>query len=452
MTLPAWQAAILARAELYRVGGAIRDAILGMPASADTDFLVRGITPGELESILAAHGRVALVGKAFGVYKFTPAGEPITCDIVFPRQERSTGPGHRDFAFQWDWNLPVQDDLRRRDFTVNAIAERVGTGERIDPFGGEADARAGVLRHIFDAAFEEDPLRVFRGARFAARFSFSIHPDTRRLMAAAASRVAHVSPERVQEELTRTLGQCDRPSIALDLLHDIGALGVWLPELERAVGVTQNQYHPDDVYWHSLKTCDAAPRGNLLVRWAALLHDLGKVDTRQTLRDERGERVVFYGHEDVSARMTFTVLERLRYSRDFIAACRHLVQEHMYRYEAAWKPATLRRFIRRIGIAHLDDLFDLREADCRSRSLDEELVALAQLRARVRDELAAAVSLGIRDLAINGHDVKRLLGIDGGPKVRETLEYLLERVTDDPSLNTREALERMIASARQGGK
>jgi len=193
-----------------------------------------------------------------------------------------------------------------------------------------------------------------------------------------------------------------------------------------------------------LKTCDAAPRGRLLVRWASLLHDTGKVDARQIVRDQSGERVVFYGHEVLSAEMAESILSRLRYPRDFTAACRHLVAEHMYRYEASWKASTVRRFMRRIGDAHVDDLLALREADCRSRHLDDELTSLADLRSRIDDERRGRAVLQVTDLAIDGRDVMREAKLPSGPAVRRVLERLLDRVTETPELNTRERLLELV--------
>ena len=452
MTPAAWQEEIVARGELFRVGGSIRDRLLGLPETGEVDFIVRGIAPHELEMLLARHGRVVLVGKAFGVYKFTPSGHAVTCDLVYPRRETSTGVGHRDFDVRWDWNLPVEEDLGRRDFTINAIAERIPDGALIDPCGGERDLGDRILRAIFPRAFEEDPLRILRGARFAARFGLRVDDNTEALMRNSAALVATVSAERVQEEFSKSLTQCATPSRAFELLRSIGALACWLPELDRCFGVTQNEYHPDDVYWHSLKTCDAAPAGRLIVRWAALLHDTGKVDARQVLTDEAGERVVFYGHEDVSARYTSAVLERLRYPHAMVSACRPLVQEHMFRYLPEWRPATLRRFMRRVGEEHLADLFALREADCRSRSLYDEIAALNELRGRVEEELASNATLRLRDLRVDGDDVMAVLGVGAGPGVRTVLEELLETVTEEPGLNTRESLLELLRERAAGRK
>ena len=446
MTLAPWQRDILDTGELYRVGGAVRDRLLGIATIADSDFLVRGIPAAGVESILARHGTWSRVGKAFGVYKFVPHGASVAVDIVFPRREKSTGVGHRDFDIQFDPTLPVADDLARRDFTINAIAERLPDGLIVDPFHGSIDIERRVLRMIFPRAFDEDPLRILRGARFAARFGLAIDGATRSAMTAACGLLATVSAERLQDEFTKTLTQCERPSRALDLLHEVGSLAAVLPELDRCAGVEQNEYHPDDVYWHTLKTCDAAPRERLLVRWAALLHDIGKVDTRQTIDDGARARVVFYGHEIVGAEAAEAVLSRLRYSNEFVSSCRHLVREHMYRYESTWKDSTVRRFMARIGDVALDDLMALREADCRSRDLESEIEQLSELRARIQGERSARATVSVANLAVDGADVMRETGLEAGPGVGAALDRLLERVIDDPALNTRAALIALLRS------
>jgi poly(A) polymerase/tRNA nucleotidyltransferase (CCA-adding enzyme) len=443
VTLPRWQQELVENAELYRVGGSVRDRVLGCTDVVDTDYLVRGIEPAVLESILARHGRVALVGKVFGVYHFTPAGES-PCDIAFPRTERSTGTGHRDFEIQTDWRLPVEADLRRRDFTINAMAERVPAGNRIDPFGGAQDLEAKRLRMIFPEAFTEDPLRILRGARFVARFGLSPEPATEAAMRDAGPLLATVSAERVQDEISKMLTQSEAPGVGFDLLQRCHALRAVLPELDRAVGVTQNEYHPDDVYRHTLKVCDAAPRSSLLVRWAALLHDLGKVDTRQMIREGDTSRVVFYGHEVVGADMALRILERLRYPRAFVQRSARLVREHMFRYERTWKPATVRRLMARVGVDLLEDLFALREADCRSRDLSGELDALNDLRERVATELRERSGVHITDLEVDGGDIMRTLAIGAGPDVGRILQSLLERVIEKPELNRRETLIRIV--------
>jgi poly(A) polymerase/tRNA nucleotidyltransferase (CCA-adding enzyme) len=447
---PAWQKDIMSRGDLYRVGGSVRDAIMRLPQSEeDVDYLVRGIEPHELERLLEKRGRIELVGKSFGVYKFKARSAQQAIDIAFPRKEVSTGPGHRDFDVDWDWSLPVEADLERRDFTINAVAEDVRDGRVIDPFGGRRDMESGVLRMVFPRAFKEDPLRILRGVRFAARFTLAIEAATQRAMQHSAALITTISAERIQEELNKTLTQCERPSRGFVRMHDLGVLQHFFPELDCSHGVTQNAYHPDDIFVHTLKTCDEAPQTNLTVRWAALLHDLGKVDKKQTVEGPDGERrVVFYGHEQEGEAIAERVLERLRFGTAFIQTCAALVRYHMFNYLPEWKRATVRRFIRTIGEDRLEDLFLLREADCRSRDLTDELEKLAELRRRVQEELAGAHALHVRDLAIDGNDLQTRFGIPAGPEIGSILNDLLEAVLDSPELNTRERLIEMVERIR----
>ena len=454
MTTEQWQKDILDNGELYCVGGDVRDELFGVRnIDVDVDYLVRGIPPENLEKILKKHGRVAFVGRSFGVYKFKPPGEPKEIDIAYPRREVSTGPGHTDFEVDWDWQIPVEDDLGRRDFTINSIAKNVADGQLVDPYDGRGDIDKRVLRMVFAGTFLEDPLRILRGVRFAARFSLEIDPATYQSMIDAAYLVDTLSAERIQEEFTKLFKQCDRPSGALNTLQDIGALEHLIPELSRSHGVEQNEFHPDDVYWHSLKSLDAAPKERLVARWAALLHDLGKVDKKKTVDDGiGGEKVVFYGHEKESGEIAERVLDRLRYGRDFVKTCVHLVESHMFLYLDEWNQGTVRRFIQRIGKKNLDDLYALRAADCLSRGKTDEIERLEALKKRVAAEIEEADAFKISDLAIDGGDVIRELGMEPGPEVGRILGELLEEVLDDPSLNTRERLvERLKGRFGAGG-
>lgn len=449
MNRPRWQEEILAAGELYRVGGAVRDELLGAGGTEhDTDYLVRALPPEALEAILDRHGRVELVGKSFGVYKFVPGGGRDAIDIAFPRRETSSGPGHRDFAVDWDWRLDVDTDLGRRDFTINAMARDVRDNRLIDPHGGRRDLEGRLLRMVFTNTFNEDPLRILRGVRFAVQLDLTIDPATRSEMSAGVSLLGGLSAERVQEELTRILTGCDKPGGAFVLMHHLGALEHILPELDRCAGVEQNEYHPHDVFIHSLRTCDCAPRDNLAVRWAALLHDVGKVDTKQTVQDEKlGERVVFYGHQFFSAAMAAGVLRRLRYSNDFVDKCENLIRFHMFDYDPGWKASTVRRFIRRVGEDNLEDLFLLREADARSRGGRDELDGL---RRRIRDELDQENALKLSDLAVDGRDVMRECGVGPGPGIGRILSELMERVLENPEFNDRETLLEVLR--RRGEK
>jgi putative nucleotidyltransferase with HDIG domain len=228
-------------------------------------------------------------------------------------------------------------------------------------------------------------------------------------------------------------------------MRRLGALAVILPELDRTVGVEQNEYHPDDVFWHSLKSCDCVPKGDILLRWAALLHDIGKVDAKQTLvEDEKEPRVVFYGHEKLSASVAGEVLGRLRYANEFVKRCVHLIRHHMYYYQPEWNRGTVRKFIRKIGEENLGHLFTLRTADLMSRGLEERAREVEELRRRAMDEIDAELALRIEDLAIDGHDVMKVVGVDAGERVGKILHDLFEQVLERPSINERTILLKML--------
>ncbi|MBI5867603.1 MAG: HDIG domain-containing protein [candidate division Zixibacteria bacterium] len=308
---PAWLLSLLQEGEVYKVGGPVRDRLLGEKTGKDTDYLVRLISIERLQQLLRPHGHVNLVGKSFGVIKFTPkAGEGeevVTFDIALPRTEQSTGAAHTDFLVDFDPQVPVERDLLRRDFTINAMAENCATGELIDPAGGQADLRAKCLRMVFEGAFRDDPLRILRGAQFLARFELTLDPVTRAAMQDAVPLVATVSMERVAEELTKLITLSKKPSLGFKLLQELGALKIILPELEDTVGVDQpGGYHAFPVFEHSLYTADAAP-AQLRLRWAALLHDINKPQCKQV----DGTKATFYAHEKLGSRTARKVLRRL---------------------------------------------------------------------------------------------------------------------------------------------
>ena len=265
-----------AEARVYLVGGAVRDALLGRPPG-DRDWVVVG---SDAEAMAAAGFRA--VGADFPVFLHPNTGE----EYALARTERKQGRGYRGFVVQADRGVPLEDDLARRDFTINAMAQ-AGDGSIVDPLGGRADLDARVLRHC-SPAFAEDPLRVLRAARFMARFAslgFTVHPDTLALMRGMvdAGELAHLVPERVWQELRRALGE-PTPSAFLRTLRDCGALAVVLPEVNALYGVPQRaEFHPEiDTGDHVERVVDMAARlapGDATIGFAALTHDLGKALT-----------------------------------------------------------------------------------------------------------------------------------------------------------------------------
>ena len=237
----------------------------------------------------------------------------------------------------------------------------------------------------------------------------------------------------------------DRPSVGLELLREAGLLELWMPELLRGYGVPQNRYHAYDVYEHGLHTCDAAPAGKPAVRWAALLHDIGKPETRV----ERAGQGTFYNHQFVGAALADRLLERLRFPLELRARIVHLVREHMFDYRPGWSDAALRRWLRRVGEDAVADLFDLRIADTLGNGLRQGCPAsITAMHERIERLLDESRVLRVTDLAIGGREVMEVLGIGPGPAVREVLEALLEEVLDRPERNTREQLVARLEQRR----
>src|SRR3989441_3156914 len=277
-------------ARVYTVGGTVRDELLGHPRH-DLDLLVTGLPQKVLISRLRPYGRVQLTGRAFGVIKFLPHGSdgpPI--DVALPRTEISTGTGHRDFAVTFDHTLPVETDLGRRDFTINAMAIDLADGHLLDPFGGYGDLQRHLLRQVSMLAFPEDPLRMLRGIQLAARFELYIEPVTRDAMRLHAATITTVAPERIAEELRKLL-QARAPSQGFVAMHEVGLLVHVFPELARladGLATPQTEKSPaqtashDAAFTRTMRRLDAIQqcemlsyRGNLDLLWAALLCDSG---------------------------------------------------------------------------------------------------------------------------------------------------------------------------------
>ncbi len=313
--------------QIYMVGGAVRDRLLGLPVQ-DHDWVVVGATPEHM----VAQGYLP-VGKDFPVFLHPDTRE----EFALARTERKSGRGYRGFTVFTSPEVTIEDDLARRDLTINAIAapaDWAGTDAQtgpdaalIDPFGGQRDLLAKVLRHVTDA-FREDPVRILRLARFAARFhDFAIAPETMALLRdmVAAGEADHLVPERVWQELSRGLME-DHPERMFEVLRACGALAVVLPELDRLWGVPQRpEFHPEvDTGVHVMMVLQqaAARRASLAVRWACLMHDLGKGTTPAELLPRH------IGHEDRSARLLRAVGERLRVPTDCTELADVVAREH----------------------------------------------------------------------------------------------------------------------------
>jgi tRNA nucleotidyltransferase (CCA-adding enzyme) len=425
------------------VGGTVRDALLGLPARPPID-VATDLTPDEIARKFA---RVEPIGLRHGTVLIVEGALQVECTTF--RREGAYSDARRPDRV--DFTTDPLEDLDRRDLTVNAIAWDPAARTLLDPHEGALDLERRRLRAVGEpmARFREDALRPLRAARLAAVLEMEPDPDLERALREVSLpesgvQFDAVSPERVRDELMKMLA-ARRPSVGLEILRDAGLLARWLPELQWCVGVVQNRWHAYDVYWHSLHTCDAAPPEKPVVRWAALLHDIGKPATRA----EKDGEGTFYDHQIVGADLASERLEALRFPSAFRDQVVHLVREHMFDYRAQWSDAAVRRWLRRVRPECVADLFDLRIADAIGNGTRRGFpTQLEELRARVERVLSSARALSIGDLAVDGRDVMRELGIGPGPDVRAALEALLQEVLDHPERNTGEELRSRLRQWR----
>jgi len=412
--------------DAYLVGGAVRDELLGLE-SKDADFLVPGVDYDGLRRALEPHGKVEdleVAGRRVGARLYprdagVRAAAPAGIEFAPPRAERSTGPGRHDFEIVADPALSIEDDMARRDFTVNAIARRLETDELVDPFNGQQDLRDRVLRTVGPRSFAEDPLRLVRGLRLVSERGLSPDESTLRQMQEEAGNVRLVSGERLGDELAKLLlGR--EPARALRLARETGVLAALLPELDP----------PLDDHVFSVVQAAADADASLAVRLAALLHDTAKKKAPPAEHAARG------------AELAQPALVRLRYPGRLQAYVVRLIAAHSF-----WLDGIDERFARRFLRDHGEELaFDLvthKEADLSGKGRTDDELAAGRLRELLEQQRAHPHRL--QDLAVDGSDLLEL-GYREGPELGRTLQELLDAVVDDPSLNTREQL---LARARR---
>ena len=434
----------------WAVGGAVRDLLLALPAR-DLDVVVGGMPRAMLREILLRHGAVDEVGADFAVFKWREREGGTAVDVALPRKERSTGPGHRDYEVQGEPDLAIEEDLARRDFTINAIAVELPSGDLVDPLGGRHDLEEGLLRAagVPLERFREDPLRVLRGAGFVARFELVVDEATRAAMTEAAPLLETVAAERMASELIKLLSCSMRPSLGLRLLFDVGAMRWLVPELMAGVGFDQKSpHHHLPVDEHTLLTVDeaAARSDDIVVRMAALLHDVAKPSSFSEYPNREG-RVVghFHGHEREGARMARRAMSRLRISsapgfpRGGVGEVLALVRHHLVYLRADASDRALRRFLTRVGsLKRMRRLLLLHRADRAAHAGGEEDAAIDLLEARI-EELAHDMPLSPHDLALRGGELVSLLGLRG-PTVGLAQRWLMGEVIDGRLPNDRRSL------------
>lgn len=422
--------------QIYIVGGGVRDILMDKPVK-DWDLATNAI-PEEILKIFP---------DSFYDNKFGTVGIPVeinsekqVVEITTFRTER--GYKDRRHPEAVEWGKTIEEDLARRDFTINSISMKLSTPIGfIDPYNGQRDIKEKLIRAVGNPKerFKEDALRLMRAIRFATQLSFSIETNTWVEITKDASLIKEISAERIRDELLKILAS-ENPFEGINLLKNSGLLEQIIPELLEGIGVSQarpGRHHTTDVYDHNLLTLKYCPSHDPIVRLASLLHDIGKPKVRA---NDEEDLVIFHNHEMVSARMAKEIAERLKLSRKDKEKVVGLIRWHMFTVDEHITDAAVRRFIRRVGVNNVKDIVDLRIGDrLGSGTATAESWRLKLFKKRIEDQFKPK-PFSIEDMAVNGNDVMKALDIPPGKKVGEILEKLFEEVDEDLSKNTREYL------------
>lgn len=405
----------------YLVGGAIRDSLLRL---SPTDWDVA--TDAQPEHVEVLFKKTIPTGKQFGTMTVLLEGKPIEITTM-----RSDGPysdgRHPDYI---TFTNSLKEDLSRRDFTINALAYDPLADTLIDPFRGSKHLRKKLLVTVGDPTerFQEDPLRMLRLVRFQSTLGFKIEKKTGQTLVGLSRSISSVSPERILNELDKMLLGRELFS-SLETLFTSGLMEQVIPELSAGHKISPGESHPLDLLGHSMLAAHFAPP-NLELKWAALLHDVGK---KETLKRH---------HAEISAQWAEGILRRLKANNAFISRVSNLIRHHMFAVQPHSSNREIRRFLATVGVETAFDLIKLRQADMAGMNLDPRQVIFfcKALEARFNEVLAVEHALSLSDLNIDGNDLIESLNLMPGPIVGNILQDLLERVWDDPSLNRPDTL------------
>lgn len=421
----------------YCVGGFVRDKIMGRD-NEDVDIEVHGISPDVLKEILGGLGTPLSFGQSFGIYTLAGSG----VDVAMPRREKKTGERHTDFEVEIDPLIGTEEAARRRDFTINALMEDILTGEIIDHFGGLADIEEGVIRHVDERTFSEDPLRVLRAAMFAARFGFTVASETMELC--RGMDLSGLSRERVEGELKKALLGSEKPSVFFETLREMDQLDVWFPELKSLIGVEQDPvYHPEgDVWVHTMEVLDKAAKYRDKVSdpysfmMLALTHDLGKTVTTEFVNG----RIHAYDHENRGLPIAEAFIKRITGEKDVIRYVKNMLPLHMRPNMHAYSHPALKKTNRLFDeAADPEDLIWFSMADRPLMAGDEpftgdsgflferleryrEIMARPHVTGRDLIDAGLAPDESFSDILAYAHKL-RLAGIGRESALKQTLAY-----------------------------
>lgn len=426
----------------YLVGGAVRDELLGKK-SHDWDLA----TDARPEEVMKIFRRVIPTGIAHGTVTIHIMGLELETTTFRTDSDYSDG-RHPDKV---EYTSDIKEDLSRRDFTMNAIACNLKDGELTDPFGGKEDIKNGIIRTVGNPLerFDEDGLRPVRAIRFAGQLGFKIEENTLKALCdkKVLERTSKISVERFRDEFMKIM-KTKEPSVSLKLLEKTGILNLFIPEFKACRGCIQNDgrgFHEFDVADHILYSCDGISSDFPLVRLAAFYHDIGKPECK-TSEEKDGKLLFhFHHHESISEKKAFKSMNYLKFSNEEIKKVCHLVKEHMFFYESSWSDAAVRRFIIRIGLENMEDLFLLRMADVYGMhkiamaEFSPSWMGLLELKERIKSITEKNNALSLKDLKVSGKDLMQK-GIPSGKAMGLILKELLECVIDCPEMNEKEKL------------
>lgn len=420
--------------QAYLVGGCVRDLVMGREPK-DWD-IATDANPEKIQKIFPD----SVYENNFGTVGVKTESDDPRLKIVeittFRLEGTYSDKRHPD---EVTFASTIEEDLSRRDFTMNALALRVAegmAGRIIDPYDGGEDIKSGIIRTVGKAEdrFNEDALRMMRAVRLAADLNFEIETSTRQAVEKLAGNLEAIAQERIRDEFMKMV-MCSGAARGIILLEELDLLRYVLPELREGIGVDQNLHHIYTVFEHSVRALDYAAKKNysLEVRLAALFHDIGKPRTK----GGEGHNATFYNHEMLSARMAVRAMDRLHFSKDVAEKVAHLVRWHMFYYNVGEvSPAGVRRFLVRVGPENIDDLIKVREAD-RIGSGTPKAVPYKLRHMLFMIEKVKHDPLSPKMLKLNGDDLMKLLKIEPGPRVGQILTILLEDVLDNPKHNTK---------------
>lgn len=435
--------------EAWIVGGAVRDLLLDIPAY-DWD-VTTSATPEQIQPLFNEcfydneYGTVKVAGKHIREQFQLREGaidDDTLYDITTYRSESEYSDKRRPDSVAW--GKTVEEDLKRRDFTINAMALKID-GEIFDPYGGQDDIKHKLIRAVGEAGerFEEDALRIMRAIRLSSQLGFIIEEKTLAALKTKVPNLKEISWERIGAETMKLLAT-EHAADGIQLMVNTGIMLLVIPELLETKAVQQGGHHIYDVFTHSLEALRACPSSDPVVRLATLLHD---VDKPVVAKAEGVRGVTFYNHEVSGARTAKRIAERLKLSKKDQDRIFTLVRWHMFVYESKMTDASIRRFIRRVGKENIHDMMALRIGDRVGGGSKATSWRLTELQKRIGEQLYEPLSL--KDMNINGVEIMEILNISPSRKVGEILNALFEEILDDSSKNTKEYLEKRVRELAQ---